>query len=127
MMKIGKIKENELTIKGNQFVWIPCDVESYKKITFGSDGENVTNVKNWERNTNSAELQQIMKYGGFYIGRFEAGTSKIKLSNNVTFGCSEVYNDWQSENYTWEKVTDGMITERPRRDTMVSCELSNCN
>ena len=121
MMKIGKIKENELTIKGNQFVWIPCDVEDYKKTDFGDD--SVTDK--WERNTNSAELQQIMRYGGFYIGRFEAGTSKIKLSNNVTFGSSEVCEDWHSKNYSIEKVTEGIITERPRRDTMVSCRLSN--
>lgn len=68
-------------LKGNQFVWIPCSLDNYKKNTNwnGTIQANGTlaSIK-WDPSTSSAEKTQIEKYGGFYVGRYEAGTSEIK-------------------------------------------------
>ena len=40
----GTINEEKLTIKGNQFVWIPCDTKNYKKIDF-----QMTNSTIWQK------------------------------------------------------------------------------
>ena len=53
-------------LKGNQFVWIPCTKDEYKKINFG-----MQNMASWDMETNTAEEEQISKYGGFYVGRYE--------------------------------------------------------
>ena len=58
-------------LKGNQFVWIPCSINDYNKITWG------TEYGKWDLETNSAELPQIEKYNGFYIGRYEAGVATL--------------------------------------------------
>ena len=72
-------------LKGNQFVWIPCTIDEYTKIDFG-----MVNASSWDRETNTAEETQISKYGGFYVGRYEAGVSTLneeigKFDNSVTF------------------------------------------
>ena len=61
-------------LKGNQFVWIPCTVSDYHKISFG---ENTYDNAGWDRETNRIELPQIRKYEGFYIGRYEAGVGTL--------------------------------------------------
>ena len=67
-----------INLIGNQFVWIPCTASEYKKSNWSSDGEkqgNVTGVSNcyWGTEVNTLEVAQIKKYGGFYVGRYEAG------------------------------------------------------
>ncbi|MCI8346231.1 MAG: hypothetical protein HFJ42_09950 [Clostridia bacterium] len=57
-------------LKGNQFVWIPCNIEDYHKIHFEENGE-------YDRETNTIEASQIKKYEGFYIGRYEAGVGTL--------------------------------------------------
>ena len=71
-------------LKGNQFVWIPCSINNYKKIVFGGEASE------WDRETNTLEYEQIEKYGGFYVGRYEAGVSTLneetgKFEDSVTF------------------------------------------
>ena len=58
-------------LKGNQFVWIPCTIEDYHKIDFGKE-----NAK-WDMEGHSSEYPQIIKYSGFYIGRYEAGVGTL--------------------------------------------------
>ena len=58
-------------LKGNQFVWIPCSVDEYVKINFG-----MQNMSSWDMETNTAEKEQIEKYGGFYVGRYERNKGK---------------------------------------------------
>ena len=58
-------------LKGNQFVWIPCTISEYNKIDFGKQDST------WDMETNPAELPQIEKYNGFYIGRYEAGVGTL--------------------------------------------------
>lgn len=71
--------EKKAIILGNQFVWIPVSISEYKKVNWGMAASN------WEKSTRTAELPQIQKYEGFYIGRYESGTSKISLSTGVNF------------------------------------------
>lgn len=79
----GTVDETNSTLKGNQFVFIPCEAENYKKITsISTSNSNYA----FDTRTNKAELAQIAKYGGFYIGRYEAGTSNIVLKNTLKFG-----------------------------------------
>lgn len=85
----------------NEFVWVPCtidgsngtikysknlDYKSYydasKKNTF--DDEEALPMKS--NNTRIIESEQISKYGGFYIGRYEAGVPK---NQNTIDGNSE--------------------------------------
>ena len=94
---------------GNQFIWIPCSEENYTKVE--SLPTNVTG--NWDRSTNTAELVQIEKYGGFYIGRFEAGTSDITFAGGKTLETPTGTSSWQNGNYTKDKVTEGKVTTKP--------------
>lgn len=101
-------------LKGNQFVWIPCTIDSYKKtttftkvtsdLTWGTKSQNGY----YDTSTNSAEKTQIEKYGGFYVGRYEAGTSNIKgvnFSSIITTGLTT-----DDTNYT--NVTSGNVTSK---------------
>ena len=96
-------------LKGNQFVWIPCTINEYTKIDFG-----MQNMASWDRETNTAEKEQIEKYGGFYVGRYEAGVSTLDETTNtfkdsVTFssnaslfnsvGIQSGINGWGWQNY----------------------------
>lgn len=84
----AKTDVGKTDLVGNQYVWIPVDK---KDIVFGQHdysklswpvGTNYTAYKDWknkhytgtgyenEMNTNIASVE---KYGGFYIGRYEAG------------------------------------------------------
>ena len=74
----------------------------------------MSNASSWDRETNSAEKEQIEKYGGFYVGRYEAGVSTLdeetdtfkdsvtfsnnaSLFNSVTAGTG--INNWGWQNY----------------------------
>ena len=74
-------------LKGNQFVWIPCTINEYTKIDFG-----MQNMASWDRETNTAEEEQIEKYGGFYVGRYEAGVSTLDETTH-TFKDSVTFNN----------------------------------
>ncbi len=58
-------------LKGNQFVWIPCNINDYHKIDWSKES-----VK-WDMETHTSEYPQIRKYNGFYIGRYEAGVGTL--------------------------------------------------
>ena len=98
-------------LKGNQFVWIPCTINEYTKIDFG-----MTGASSWDRETNTAEKEQIEKYGGFYVGRYEAGVSTLEeetgtfkdsviFGNNAslfnTVGIQSGINGWGWQNYSF--------------------------
>ena len=113
-------------LKGNQFVWIPCTINEYTKIDFG-----MFNSSSWDRETNSAEKEQISKYGGFYVGRYEAGVStldeetgefkdSVTFSNNAslfdTVGIQTGINGWGWQNYDFiargRVITDTNYTNK---------------
>ena len=101
-------EEKNNVILGNQFVWIPCTDTNYAKYNFGK-----TNTNGWDTNTPGSELMQISKYGGFYIGRYEAGTSNITMSSGVAFDtASGVPNgNWLNNNFRSNYAT-GKITTK---------------
>ena len=110
--KIDKTTHEYATkLKGNQFVWIPCTIDEYTKIDFG-----MQNMASWDRETNTAEKEQIEKYGGFYVGRYEAGVStldeetstfkdSVTFNNNASlFNALEIQsgiNGWGWQNYDY--------------------------
>ena len=57
--------------KGNEFVWIPATIETYVKDT-SSPGATPTGDDTLP-NGIVDETTDVVKYGGFYIGRYEAG------------------------------------------------------
>ena len=110
--KIDKTTHEYATkLKGNQFVWITCTIDEYAKINFEKQ-----NMASWDRETNNAEETQISKYGGFYVGRYEAGVStldeetgtfkdSVTFSNNASlFNSVEIQtgiNGWVWQNYNF--------------------------
>ena len=88
---------------GNQFVWIPVSSEDdLKRTNFDSNGqpttdepadggENVTDCSEPYANGYDTEAEeyntmrtQVLKYGGFYIGRYEAGVNRTTLRTAST-------------------------------------------
>ena len=98
-----------INLKGNQFVWVPCKKEEYKKINFG-----LGNIDGYNVATNQNEFYQIEKYGGFYVGRYEAGVSTLnnetgKFEDSVTFeGGASLYNATYA--------SDNRFIARPKED-----------
>ena len=91
------------TTMGNQFVWIPVASEDdLQRTNFDTNGQPTTeepadgglNVDNCSEpyasgySTETSEYNtmktQVLKYGGFYIGRFEAGVNSTTLRTKVT-------------------------------------------
>ncbi len=98
-------EEQAQTLFGNQFVWIPCTLENYKKTNFGKDNAS------WDANTSTGEKIQIEKYGGFYIGRYESGTSNL-TSSKIDFSKGYSTSDWSNANFRGEYITSGKITSK---------------
>ena len=126
-------------LKGNQFVWIPCKEEEYKKceVWNGITQKSGTLANSaWDKTTYTAELPQIRKYEGFYVARYEAGlanTIQEFTSTQKHTGSNQVYNlegkpqakagiipwnfiDWTTSQtnaknmYNTESVSSGLIT-----------------
>ena len=90
------------TSMGNQFVWIPVSSEAdLERTNFDTNGQPTTdaparggNVKDCSEpsangySTEASEYTtmrtQVLKYGGFYIGRFEAGVNNTTLRAGAT-------------------------------------------
>ena len=87
---------------GNQFVWIPVSSEAdLERTNFDANGQpttdapaigvSVANCTEPYANGYSTEASeyntmktQVLKYGGFYIGRYEAGINSTTLRTKVT-------------------------------------------
>ena len=77
------------SLKGNQFVWIPCERKNYVKTDWKKQNAE------WDNTTSASEYAQIDKYGGFYVARYEAGlASNIKefTANQKHDGSNQIYN-----------------------------------
>ena len=69
----GLVIEDE---KGNEFVWVPATESTYvKDISFPSINNFITESTDDDTLPNGItdETADVKKYGGFYIGRYEAG------------------------------------------------------
>ncbi len=82
----GTSYEVAKTLKGNQFVWVPVendtDFQRYAGYGAGKLLENMsifsepyTNGYATEEKEYNQMKQSVLKYNGFYVGRYEAGTS----------------------------------------------------
>ena len=108
----GTVNQENSELKGNQFVWIPCEAKDYTKINFG-----MQNSTGWDTSTNTAEKVDVQKYSGFYVGRYEAGTSEVILSGNVKWENASTGSTingwgWQNGSFVSSKVTGGKITSK---------------
>lgn len=84
-------------LSGNQFVWIPANLNDagsynyYSKTSWGKENSN------YDTTTSSSEYTQIQKYGGFYLARFEAG-----LPSNIT--PFETYQENNGTNFIYSQI-----------------------
>ena len=113
------------TSMGNQFVWIPVSSEAdLTRTDFDSHGQPTTGLGTTKYTepyesgypTEASEYNtmrtQVLKYGGFYIGRFEAGvnstTLRTKVTTNQTVVCKKGVAPY---NYVpWGKAMDDVNT-----------------
>ena len=93
--------------KGNEFVWVPATESTYRKDT--SFPGNVTPTgDDTLPNGITDETADVKKYGGFYIGRYEAGipegdtSTSNKTGNPVSKKGATV---WTDINYTNSKAS----------------------
>ena len=109
---------------GNQFVWIPISSESdLERRGFDRNGQPTTGLApnytepyasgySTEASEYTTMRAQVLKYGGFYIGRFEAGvnstTLRTKVTTNQTVVCKKGVAPY---NYVpWGKAMDDVNT-----------------
>ena len=120
-------------LAGNQFVWIPCDAEDYKKVVWkNSSNAEFFNAKHYDITTNGDELAYVEKYGGFYVGRYEAGKGSTTTSGSVQIGANLEntgwhYADWSVKNKTISGNVASKADETPyyHADYYTSLELAN--
>lgn len=95
--KPGDTMDASGTSMGNQFVWIPVASEAdLERTEFDSNGQPTTGLDTtvWtepygsghgaEASAYNVMRTQVLKYGGFYIGRFEAGINSTNLRTGTT-------------------------------------------
>ena len=110
---------------GNQFVWIPVSSEAdLTRTNFNTNGQPTTgldttrytepyaNGYSTEAEEYTAMKTQVLKYGGFYIGRFEAGvnstTLRTKVTTNQTVVCKKGVAPYSY--VTWGKAMNDVNT-----------------
>ena len=103
-----------IDLEGNQFVWIPCNYSNYHKSNWSSNGTSQGNQTNrsdcyWDTTTPSAEKAQIEKYGGFYVGRYEAGAGTI---TGINFAAAYSTSDWTKADFKYANVTGGNVSSK---------------
>ena len=92
----GTSYEQAGNLKGNQFVWVPVASEAdLKRTNFDDKGKPTTGLSTSytepytsgypkEAEEYNTMKTQVLKYGGFYIGRFEAGIDSTTLRTRYT-------------------------------------------
>ena len=107
-------KDTGLVIKddnGNEFVWVPATESTYRKDT-SFRGDKPTGDDDIKDITD--ETADVVKYGGFYIGRYEAGIPEGDTSPSNKTGIPVSKKDatvWTHINYTNAKASaENMIS-----------------
>ena len=98
--------------KGNEFVWVPATESTYIKDTsfpgYTPTGDDTL------PNGITDETADVVKYGGFYIGRYEAGIPKGETSTSDKTGIPVSKKDatvWINISYTNSKASaESMIS-----------------
>ena len=100
--KEGDTLDASGTSMGNQFVWIPVSSEAdLTRTAFDTNGQATTGSftdytepyasgYSTEAEEYNTMKTQVLKYGGFYIGRFEAGINSTTLRTTHTTAQTEV-------------------------------------
>ena len=102
--------------KGNEFVWVPATWSSYAKDTnFPSDSNDLKPTgDDTLPNGITDETADVVKYGGFYIGRYEAGIPEGDTSTSNKTGIPVSKKDatvWTDIDYTNSKASaESMIS-----------------
>ena len=98
--------------KGNEFVWVPATESTYVKDT-SFLGTTPTGDGTLPKGITD-ETADVVKYGGFYIGRYEAGVPDGDTSPSNKTGIPVSKKDaivWTNINYTNAKANaEGMIS-----------------
>ena len=105
-------KETGLVIKDdndNEFVWIPATKSTYAKDTSFPSNNNFTPTGDDTLPKGiTDETADVVKYGGFYIGRYEAGIPKGETSPSNKTGIPVSKKDatvWTNINYPKAKAS----------------------
>ena len=89
-VKDGQGNTSEQKLIGNEFVWVPVDGTKIKwerkAWKIGSSTQDISSKFTEAQNT--AVQTSITTYGGFYIGRYEAGDGNAKAPRNGSTGAS---------------------------------------
>ena len=108
-------KDNGLVIKdgeGNEFVWVPATESTYVKDT-SFRGVTPTGDDTLPKGITD-ETADVVKYGGFYIGRYEAGIPGGDTSPSDKTGIPVIKKDatvWTNISYTNSKASaESMIS-----------------
>ena len=95
--------------KGNEFVWVPATESTYRKDT---SFPSINNIKPTGDDTLpngiTDEAADVVKYGGFYIGRYEAGIPEGDTSPSNKTGIPVSKKGaivWSNINYTNSKAS----------------------
>jgi len=95
--------------KGNEFVWVPATESTYRKDTSFPSINNITPTgDDTLPNGITDETADVVKYGGFYIGRYEAGTPNGDTSPSNKTGIPVSKKDaiiWTNIDYTNSKAS----------------------
>ena len=102
--------DNNNSKGGNQFVWVPCNggMATYESHIYAStEKDSYTKWRDWKDNGGDEELTlaktaSVEHYGGFYVGRYEAGEPAIADFYNNKDGSTYwqmTYNEDAAINY----------------------------
>ena len=82
---------------GNEFIWIPINTNYERNISYNKEEisstaytitgylpEGIAPTNETSDNNETAEKEQVKKYGGFYIARYESGQENLKTVNEKT-------------------------------------------
>ena len=111
-------KDTGLVIKDdndNEFVWVPATDTTYKKDTSFPSYNNITPTGDDTLPKGiTDETADVVKYGGFYIGRYEAGIPEGNTSPSDKTGIPVIKKDatvWTNISYTNSKASaESMIS-----------------
>ena len=103
--------------KGNEFVWVPANESTYVKDTSFPSRDNIKPTgDDTLPNGITDETADVKKYGGFYIGRYEAGIPEgdTSTSNKIGIPVSQKgATVWTDITYTNSKASaESMISNK---------------
>ena len=105
--------------KGNEFVWVPVTESTYAKDFGFKSNFNATSTNTKDDtlpNGITDETADVKKYGGFYIGRYEAGIPKGNTSTGNKTGIPVIKKDAT----VWTDIT--YYNAKANAESMISNE-----